>query len=215
MKPIPRRCHLSNQGHKEILIAGGDYLTGHDPETGKELWRSPCLDSRKNSNWRLVPSPVAGDGIILGCMPQRNPVYALKAGGSGQLTDAAIAWNSEQRREISSDVPTPLFYDGDFFLLSDVQRKLFRIDPASGNVKWTLATPGSRKFEASPTAADGKIYLMNFGGDVVVADAADGKIISNIAMGDEGDDMTRSAVAVADGQLFIRTNHKLYCVGAK
>ena len=209
--PVP----FEDKGRKEILIAGGDYLTGHDPETGKELWRSPNLDSRKNSNWRLVPSPVAGDGIILGCMPQRNPVYALKDGGSGQLTDAAIAWNSEQRREISSDVPTPLFYDGDFFLLSDVQRKLFRIDPKSGNVKWTLATPGSRKFEASPTAADGKIYLMNFGGDVVVVDAAEGKVISTIAMGDEGDDMIRSAVAVADGQLFIRTNHKLYCIAGK
>jgi outer membrane protein assembly factor BamB len=80
-------------------------------------------------------------------------------------------------------------------------------------VKWTVALPGRRKFEASPTGADGKIYVMNFGGDVLVVDAANGAIVSTIPMGDEGDDQIRSAIAVSGGQLFIRTNHKLYCCG--
>ncbi len=34
-------------------------------------------------------------------------------------------------------------------------------------------------------------------------------------MGDEGDDMTRSSIVTASGQLFIRTNRKLYCIGKK
>jgi outer membrane protein assembly factor BamB len=110
-------------------------------------------------------------------------------------------------------VPTPLFYDGDFFILSDGRKNISRVEPATGNVKWTVALPGRRKFEASPTAADGKIYAMNFAGEVVVVDAANGTILSHIPMGDEGDDLTRSAIPVAAGQLFIRTNHKLYCVG--
>ena len=33
------------------------------------------------------------------------------------------------------------------------------------------------------------------------------------AMGDQGDDMTRSTIVAAHGQLFIRTNKKLYCIG--
>ena len=47
----------------------------------------------------------------------------------------------------------------------------------------------------------------------VVANAADGAIVHQTLMGEAGDDATRSAIAVARGQLFIRTNTKLYCVG--
>ena len=138
----------------------------------------------------------------------------IKAGGNGVLNDSAVVWKSDQKREVSADVPTPLFYDGDFFVLNDGRKNISRVDPATGNVKWTVELPG-RKFEASPTGADGKLYLMNFGADVVVMDAAKGGILGTIAMGDEGDDMTRSSIAVANGQLFIRTNHKLYCIARK
>ena len=55
---------------------------------------------------------------------------------------------------------------------------------------------------------------MNFKGDVMVADAGDTfKILHRAAMGDPGDDMLRSSVAVSQGTLFIRTGRKLYCVG--
>ena len=54
---------------------------------------------------------------------------------------------------------------------------------------------------------------MNLKGDVVVIDANKGEVISTISMGEEGDDMIRSSIAIAGGQLFIRTNSKLFCVG--
>ena len=209
--PIP----FEQKGRKEVIIAGGDCLTGHDPETGKEFWRWGTWNPRKIGHWRLVPSPVAGGGVILACAPKGEPVYAIKAGGNDLLHNSAIAWKTDQNREVSSDVPTPLFFDGDFFVLSDVRKNLSRVDPATGNAKWTVELPGRRKFEASPTGADGKVYLMNFGGDVVVIDAAKGELLSTIAMGDEGDDATRSSIAVANGQLFIRTNQKLYCIPKK
>lgn len=209
--PIPYEFN----GRKEILIAGGDCLTGHDPETGKELWRWGTWNPRKIPHWRLVPSPVAGDGVVLACAPKRDPIYAIKAGGSGTLDDSHIAWKSDQAPEVSSDVPTPLFYEGDFFVLSDVRKALSRVEPKTGNVKWKIELPGFPKYEASPAGADGKIYLINFAGDVVVVDAAKGEILSNIAMGESGDDMTRSSIVIAHGQVFIRTNKKLYCVGAK
>ena len=209
--PIP----FEYQGRKEILIAGGDCLTGHDPASGRELWRWGTWNPHKISHWRLVPSPVAGGGVVLACAPKGDPIYAIKAGGAGTLGDAAIAWQTSDQRELSADVPTPLFYGGDFFVLSDVRKHLSRVDPATGKEKWTIELPGFRKFEASPTGADGKIYLMNFGGDVLVVDAAKGGILSTISMGDAGDDMTRSSVAISHGELFIRTNHKLYCIAAK
>jgi outer membrane protein assembly factor BamB len=156
---------------------------------------------------------VSGDGVILACAPKRDPIYAIKSGGNGNLDDSAIAWKSDQEREVSSDVPTPLFYLGDFFVLSDVRNALARVEPRTGKVKWKIETPGRRKYEASPVGADGKLYLMNFGGEVVVVEAEAGKVLHVIPMGEEGDDFTRSTVAVSQGQLFIRTNQKLYCVG--
>ncbi len=209
--PMP----YSYQGRTEVIISGGDCLTGHDAATGKELWRWGTWNPQRITHWRLVPSPIAGAGIILGCAPKGSPVYALKAGGQGVLDDSALAWKSEQQRAVSSDVPTPLFYLGDFFVLSDVRKALTRLEPATGKVKWTMETPGRAKYEASPTGADGKIYLMNFSGEVTVMDAENGSVLRTIPMGDEGDTMTRSTVAVAQGQLFIRTNQKLYCIGQK
>ena len=56
---------------------------------------------------------------------------------------------------------------------------------------------------------------MNFAGEVTVVDANKGEVLRTIPMGDEGDDLIRSSIAVAQGQLFIRTNKRLYCVGKK
>ena len=162
--PIP----FTHNGRDEVLLTGGDAITGHDPQTGKELWRWGTWNPKRIGHWRLVPSPIAGGGIILACAPKGDPVYAVKAGGTGKLDDGGLAWVSRQNRQISSDVPTPAFYDGDFFLLSDVRKSLSRVEPATGKVKWTVSTPGRVKYEASPLAADGKIYLINFDGQVAV-----------------------------------------------
>ncbi|HSH93179.1 MAG TPA: PQQ-binding-like beta-propeller repeat protein, partial [Roseimicrobium sp.] len=111
--PVPYEFN----GRKELLISGGDCLSGHDPVTGRELWRSASWNPTRIGHWRLVVSPVAGNGVILGCAPKKSPVYAVSAGASGALKDDAFLWKSEIR-EVSSDVPTPLFYQGDFFVLS-------------------------------------------------------------------------------------------------
>ncbi len=208
--PIP----LEHEGTKQLLLAGGDVLTGHDPATGKELWRWGDWNPSRIPHWRLVPSPVAGDGVILVCAPKRDPVYAVKAGGQGVLDDGAVAWVSRDVREVSSDVPTPAYYDGDFFVLSDVRKSLTRVEPRTGKVKWIVATPGRAKYEASPLAADGKIYLINFEGQVAVMRAADGEVLSVIPMDEPvGREVVRSSISAAYGQLFIRTTRKLYCVG--
>lgn len=209
--PVP----FEFNGRKEILVAGGDAISGHDPASGEELWRWGTWNPNRIGHWRLVPSPVAGDGVILACAPKRDPIYAVKAGGRGTLGDDDLAWVSRDERDITSDVPTPAFYNGDFFILSDVRRVLSRVEPKSGKIKWSIETPGRDKFEASPLAADGKLYLMNFNSDVVVVDAGSGKILSEIAMGDQGEEYSRASIAASDGQLFIRTNKSLYCIGKR
>lgn len=207
--PIPHE----HAGRKELIIAGGDFLTGHDPATGKELWRWGTWNPGHRENWwRLVPSPVAGGGVVLVCAPKRAPVYAAKAGGSGNLGTAGLVWSSEERSEVTSDVPTPLFYRGKFYILSDLRRSISCVEPATGKVLWTTALPGRQMCWASPTGADGKVYLMNLNGEVFILNAADGKLLAQIPMA-EGESEIRSTIAVAHGNLFIRTNTRLYCIG--
>ncbi len=202
------------KGRKQLLVAGGDVLSSHDPANGRELWRGGDYNSARVPHWRLVPSPVAGDGVVLVCAPKREPLYAVEANGSTTGGQHANAWVSRDVKELSSDVPTPAFYDGDFFVLSDVRKSLSRVEPRSGKPKWTVATPGGVKYEASPLVADGKIYLINFSGQVAIFSAAGGKLLRVIPMEKAtGDDPVRASISAAYGQLFIRTSRKLYCVG--
>lgn len=208
--PMP----YEHNGRRELLVAGGDELTGHDLKTGQELWRWGTWNPSRVGHWRLVPSPVAGNGIILVCAPKKEPVYAIKAGQSGPLDDSAVAWISRDSRDVTSDVPSPAFYDGDFFVLSDTNRKLSRVEPATGKVKWSVTTPARQKYEASPLVGDGKVYIINFDGEVAIVDAANGTVLKEVKMeGKEIDGYVRSSLIAAHGQLYVRTTNKLYCIG--
>ena len=209
--PIPS----SVNGKQQLLVIGGDALTGHDLETGKELWRWGTWNPTRITHWRHVPSPITGNDVILVCAPKGSPVYAIRPNREGALDESAIAWVSQNReRERSADVPTPAYYDGDFFILNDQRRHLSRVEPHNGNIKWAIQTPGRAKYEASPLAADGKIYIINHAGEASVINAANGQIISSISMDEpSGREVVRASISAAYGQLFLRTTRRLYCIG--
>jgi len=201
--------------HKgQLLVAGGDVITGHDPKSGDELWRWGTWNpGHKQEWWRLVPSPVVGGGRILVCAPKKAPVYAIETGLSGTHSGkVGLAWSTENQTVLTSDVPTPLYYREKFFVLSDLRKVLSRVQPKSGKVEWSLDLPGKYKWRSSPTGGDGKIFLMNHNGEVLVVTSESGKILTHAKMGDSYDDNTRSSVALAGNNLFIRTNEILYCI---
>ena len=206
--PVPYEV----DGKWQVLLAGGDMLSGHDPATGTEIWRWGTWNPTRIGHWRLVPTPVAGAGLVLACAPKKAPVYAVKP-GAGTLDEKSLAWASTDRG-VTSDVPSPAFAYGDFFVLSDVSKALTRVAP-DGSIKWTLETPGRIKYEASPLVADGKVYLVNFNGEVVVVNAEDGKISHQTSFGTAEDKQVRSMIVASQGQLFLRTDTRLFCIGAK
>ena len=208
--PIP----FTHDGREEIIVAGGDCITGHDPDTGRELWRWGTWNPNRITHWRLVTSPVAGGGVVLASAPKGDPIYAVKAGQSGTLSNDALAWVSEDRA-VSTDVATPLFYKGVFFVLNTDRKTLTCLEPASGKIHWTAELPTRTKLEASPTGADGKIYLMDHAGKVFVvkADTAGYELLHETDFGGSGERELRSSIVPAHGNLFIRTNGKLYCIG--
>jgi len=203
-------------GATQLLLAGGDVLTGHDPATGKELWRwGTWNEGHRERFWRLVPSVVCGEGLALVCAPKRAPVYAIALGGEGVLPEDALVWQSSGRpNPVSSDVPTPAYHDGHFYVLSDVQHAISKVAAKDGEVLWTTDLSRDYLWRASPTVADGRVWFMNHNGQAVVVDAESGAIVHEAQMGGGDDDLIRASVAVAHGCAFFRTNDALYCIGA-
>jgi outer membrane protein assembly factor BamB len=198
--PLP----YAHDGHTEILLIGGDCVTAHDPKTGKELWRCRGWNQQKNAQLRMVTGLVATDGLVFACVPKGGPVFAIKDGGTGDVTNSGIAWKST---ELSSDVCVPLVYKSHLYVLNGDRKQLYCVDPATGHVIWSGSLGGHAVFRASPTGADGKIYCMNEAGDVWVLSADEFKILSTAKL---GDDRSRASIAVVSGKVFVRAGDKLY-----
>jgi outer membrane protein assembly factor BamB len=205
--PIPHEF----QGRSEILVIGGDHLTGHDPKTGTEIWRQ-AYNPDKQGMWRLVPSPVAGGGFVFGVQPRANALFAVKAGRSGEIPYSEAAWTFPGP---SPDTSTPLFYKDRLYVLGgDGKDKVITcLDPKTGRQIWQGKLEGRAPYRASPTGADDRIYLINMSGEAVALAAGDEfKVLSRASMGGDSDAAT---ITAADGKLFIRTTEKLFCVGKK
>jgi hypothetical protein len=101
---------LQYDGRTEIVVTGGDLVTGHDPASGKELWRADVLNPNKSRNYRIISSPIVAGGLIIA--PTRvNPLVALKPGGSGDVSKTHVAWTFHR----GPDVPSPVS-DGTYLL---------------------------------------------------------------------------------------------------
>jgi outer membrane protein assembly factor BamB len=207
----------THAGRTELLVTGGDCITGHSLTDGKELWRYGSWNPEKIGHWRLVAGPAAGDGVVLACAPKRAPVYAVKAGLSGQLSEKDLAWTSSREtnsEHVSSDVSTPLFYKGRFYILNSDRKSLCCVEPRSGKLLWEHRVEGGVKIESSPTAGDGKIYFQDMRATLTIMAAGDEpKVIFSGPMAGSEEKDVRSSIALSDGEIFIRTNRALYCVG--
>lgn len=207
--PIP----VLVDGQAQLLVVGGDVLTGHSPADGRELWRwGTWNEGHREEWWRVVPTPVSGAGVAVACGPKGAAVVGVKLGGSGLLGDDGVAWRKDGRgNPVTTDVPTPLFYDGRFYVLSDLRNALTALDARTGETAWKIDLPREALWRASPTGADGCVWIMNHRGDVLVVDAAGGAVRHTASLGREDDDGIRSSLVVAHGALFARTNVRLWC----
>ena len=195
----------------EIIVYGGDYVTGHRADTGAELWRCGSFNTQKEKVWRVITSPATSPGFIYLGLPKRHPFVALKADATGSvLPDAQTAW---QLDDLMPDVCTPLTYFDKLFVLDGDKQLLACLDPKTGEKKWQGSIGKKEIYSASPTGADGKIYCIGERGTVVVLSAGDEfKILATFSMDEVP---VLSSIVAANGRLFIRTASSLYCVGGK
>jgi outer membrane protein assembly factor BamB len=188
----------------EIILNGGDVVTGHDPASGKELWRADGLNPANNPAYRIVASPVTFGDIVVAPTRER-PMLVLKAGGRGDVTTSHKLWDFNN----GPDVPTPVT-DGTYLYVVNDRGITYALELKTGKLVYgpERLTPGT--YSASPVLADGKIYITSEDGVTSVYRAGSRfEILAENKM----DDYTLSSIAVKDGQLFLRTASWLWAIG--
>jgi outer membrane protein assembly factor BamB len=197
---------LKYDGKAEIVVSGGDCVTGHDPATGKELWRGNGFNPKKDPAYRVIASPVAYDGVVYA--PTRvRPLQAFRAGGRGDITETHRVWTFQN----GPDVPTPVT-DGTYFYIVNDRGIAWCLDAKTGKEIWGSQRLQHGIYSASPVLADGKVYITNEDGVTTVFRAGPRfELLGENNM----DDFTLSSVAISGGQIFLRTAQYLYCIGKK
>ena len=190
----------------ELVVTGGDCVTGHDLASGKELWRANGLNPDNNPSYRIVASPVVFNEIIYA--PTRvRPLLALKAGGRGDVTTSHLLWSTKN----GPDVPTPVT-DGQYFYVVNDRGIMWCLDAKTGAEVYAQERLKPGTYSGSPVLADGKIYVTNEDGLTSVVRAGPKfEVLAENAL----NDYSLSSPAISNGQIFIRTSQNLYCIGKK
>jgi outer membrane protein assembly factor BamB len=188
----------------QIVISGGNYVTGHDPKTGRELWRGGGLNPSDAPMYRVVASPVVVGDLVY--VPSRvTPLLVYRAGGEGDVTASHLAWSLER----GPDVPTPAI-DGDHLYVLRDQGTLSCYRATTGEPVWVDQRVAAGTYSASPVHADGKVYVTNEEGvtTVVRGSGAPFEVLAENRL----DGYTLSSLAVSGGRIFLRTETHLYCI---
>lgn len=196
----------------ELVANASKYIRGYDPRTGKELWRLG------RSSMITAPTPVFANDtfvIVSGRAPER-PIFVVRAGARGDITlpesktnSESVAWSRTGR---GSYMPTPLIYDGILYVLAN-NGLLDAYDLRTGDELYRQRLPqiGSG-YSASPVSSDGKLYLSNEDGEMLVI--ATGRKFEHVATNSMGE-MLMATPALSDGVMYVRSSKSLFAIGRK
>ena len=183
----------------ELVINSSERIDAYNPENGEFLWHT---GSQRQTP---IPSPVFHKRVIYLSRGYRNSdFFAIRAGGRGDITKSHILWRAPSG---ASYVPSILYYDGLLYVTNEVGIVMCA-DAETGEAVWRQRLGGI--FFASPVAGDGKVYLASETGEVFVLRA--GREAKVLAKNDIGERILASP-AISSGQLFLRSDGSLFCIG--
>jgi outer membrane protein assembly factor BamB len=179
-----------------------------DRSTGKELW------IHDGPTEQYVASLVLHQGILF--LTTGFPEYHLmgiRPDGEGNITKTKhVAWHiphKDNGARGASYVPSPLAYDGHFFVVSD-EGYLGCIEAKTG--KRVYLKKLGRRHSSSPVLIQGCLIIPDDDGKVWVVKASPKfEVVRTIPMGKS----IYASPAVSNGQLFLRTLNELYCIEKK
>ena len=189
-------------GRRELVLSGEPGVNAYDPATGRDLWFCQSFVGRGE------PVPVYAHGLLYVVSGLDGNTYALKPGGSGDVSATHRAWDA--RRFGGRDQPAPAVV-GEFVLISSMSGILTTYDTKMGQIHFTerLGSP----ITASPLVANGLVYFQAETGDVIVVKPGKTlEIVARNSIGAARDEIFRSALAPIQGDLFTRSRGIVYCI---
>jgi len=190
-------------GKAQLVSNGALLVTGHEPQTGKELWRVLYRDD--NTISRIV----SGHGLFFvncGGPPNSTELWAVRQGGAGDVSESHVVW------KMDDDVPlesSPVLVGDLLYTLSD-RGMLICLEAMTGKRVWSERLEG--KYGASLLYADGRIYISSKEGKTTVIEP--GPKFRKLAV-NELDGFLGASPAVAGKSLLLRTKTHLYRVQRK
>ncbi|MCH2183354.1 MAG: PQQ-binding-like beta-propeller repeat protein [Mariniblastus sp.] len=218
----------------QLVISVPNEIRAFNPANGKLKWYST-----KGVNAPSVSTSLVTDGDLVIAMGGRSlDAVAVKTGGHSDVTDNHVVWEG---RGIAAII-TPVSYQGHLYAIhrgiahcldaatgQPAYRE--RISPGAGrsasrpqetrpgDKPVRIPPPGQRRLRgsgnySSPVIADGKIYQFTRDGTcyVLAAQPTYELLATNRFEADPSD--FNATPAISDGQMFIRSNHFLYCIGS-
>lgn len=207
-------------GRAQVIFPGGDgWVYSLDPLTGDLIWKFDC--NPKDSVWELggrgsrnniVATPVFADGVVyiaVGQDPEHGEgeghLYALDASLQGDITETGALWHVGYK-DYNRTVSTVAIQDG-LLYTADLSGFVYCLDAKTGKHHWTYDTYAA--IWGSPFVADGKVYIGDEDGDVVVLKA--GTKLEVLFETNMGSAVYTTPVA-KDGVLYIATRNELFAI---
>lgn len=179
-------------GKDQLILNAEPLVAGYDPETGKELWTVECMMGE------VGPSVGYDDGMVYAANEYAT-LAAIKVG-----SQAEIVWEDS---EYLPEVASPLAADG-YLIIATSYGVVACYDAKEGTKYWEQEYGDG--IYASPVYADGKVYVMDMGGNLHVISL--GKEFRLVAESSLGEKSVCSPV-FAQGKMFLRGFDHLYCIG--
>ena len=136
----------------------------------------------------------------------KNAAFALKPGGSGDITTSHVVWTKNKGLPY---IASAIVYRGQYVMVKD-GGIVTAYDTRTGEEIYQERIAAAGKYYASPVAANGHIYFTSLdGGAVTVLKGGAAKpevVAANPKLGER----TAATPAIADDTLFIRTDKHLY-----
>ena len=204
-------------GVLQVISAQGDgWVRGYEAETGNTLWE---FDSNpKDSVWprtrnELISTPVIFEDrvyIANGQDPEHGEgvghLYAIDATLRGDITQTGAIWHFE---EIRRSISTVAIADG-LLYIADFSGYFHCLDAETGELYWTHDVFAA--VWSSPMVADGKVYLGDEDGDVVImAHSKEPQLLAEMNMGSA----VYGTVVPAHGTLFLNNRSQLFAIAVK
>lgn len=197
-----------NHVRTEIVTVGPGAAVSYDGE-GRELWRLSGMSPAP------IPSPFAYDGLLYVNGGRGKALYAIKPGGTGDLTlgedgkpGEFVAWSQPRG---GTYLPTQVAYEEALYVLSEIGI-LSRYDGKTGKLGYRSRIEGGGAFTSSPWAYAGKVFCLSEEGKTFVIAAGEKFELLHVNALDE---MAQATPAMVGDRLLLRTESRLYSIRNK